>query len=164
MKTMIKGFLSWIRKMRKLQRDLRKASASPQMCHPHFTGKILWITCSGPCECVPWQPWACRVWQEGIFILPAKSLPLWTGFNVFAPNPTPSLFPAEGTYVCTIAIISCPFYSLALALTSSLYSSARTCTWKACSEKAPDFGIASFSSAFQSLSYFVRSLSPLVTH
>lgn len=74
-----------VRKTGKLHRgDLRQSFRQLKMCPMHFAGKTLWITCSQPCEHVPWQRW-----QEWIFMLPAKALPLGAGLSVSAPDPFP---------------------------------------------------------------------------
>ena len=65
--------------------------------------------------------------------------------------PTASLSPTQGTFVCVLAIVSVPFYSLALAQTSSPHPLAQPCTWEVCSEKAPALAL-SFSPGSLSLS------------
>lgn len=119
-----------IRKMRKLlRRDLRQGSASPQKCHTHFTGKMLWITYSRPCERVPWQPW-----QEGFSWCQLQ--PYHLGLVWAALLLTLSLPPTQGTLVGTIAIVYLPFCSWALAQTSCPHPPAQTCTWEVCFETA----------------------------
>lgn len=65
--------------------------------------------------------------------------------------PTVSLSPTQGAFVCVVAIVSVPFYSLAWAQSSSPHPLAQPCTWEVCSEETPALGL-SFSPGSLSLS------------
>lgn len=112
-----------------------RAAANPQMCHPHNTGKMLGIRWFWPCKCVPWQQWPQRVWQDGVFILPAKSLPFQVAFNVTDLFLCPSK--SEGPLWLHSSNCLSSLLLIVLGPNYSPYASGWMCTQEAHSEKVP---------------------------
>lgn len=98
---MKKGLLSWWERWGSSKKEIwGRNSASFQMCHTHFTEKMLWKTYFWPSESVPWQPW-----QKGTFMLPAKALALGASLGVSAPGPF-SIPSPRGFRLCSSHYIS----------------------------------------------------------
>lgn len=155
-----KGLLVLIRKMRRLQRDLRQDFCQPQNV-PHT---FHWEDALNNILLAMWvrslATLALQSWQEGIFRLPAKALTLRAGLSVSVPNPVP--IPSWRNFcLCNSHCIS------SLLLIGSdpnfPYSLAWRCMWEICFEKVPALAL-SVSHLAPNLFHFVSSFPSLVTH
>lgn len=159
---MKKGLLSWSERWGSSTEEIwDRASASLKMCPMHFTGKTLWITCSQPCEHVPWQHW-----QEWIFMLPAKALPLGAAFSVSAPEPFPVPNPRNfclynGHCISSFLLMGSGPDLLSTSSISDMHMGGFL--WEGPALALSVFHLAPHLAPYLSL-YFVWSLASLVTH